>query len=137
LTTLVLDANVVVRACQTPDGFDFFGEADLLAPRLMWSEARSAIREILWRGEIDEPHALAVYERLGTCPVEPTDHPELHDRTWRIAIEFGFARTYDAEYVALAQLLGCQLVTGDHRLWRGTERLGFVIAPIELEKQSS
>jgi predicted nucleic acid-binding protein len=44
----------------------------------------------------------------------------------------GWAKTYDAEYVALARLLGCRLVTLDARLRRGADRLGFVVAPHEL-----
>jgi predicted nucleic acid-binding protein len=52
--------------------------------------------------------------------------------TWRIADDFGWAKTYDAEYVALAKLNECRLVTVDTRLRRGTDRLGFVITPHEL-----
>jgi predicted nucleic acid-binding protein len=39
---------------------------------------------------------------------------------------------YDAEYVALAQLLRCRLVTLDAALRRSTARLGFVVSPTEL-----
>ena len=49
-----------------------------------------------------------------------------------MADELGWGRTYDAEYVALARLLGCRLVTADRALWRGTRRLGFVVSPLEL-----
>ncbi|MGH9115142.1 MAG: hypothetical protein ACRDWW_04860 [Acidimicrobiales bacterium] len=51
---------------------------------------------------------------------------------WRLAEELGWAKTYGAEYVALARLLRCRLVTLDRRLRRGTERLGFVVGPGEL-----
>lgn len=49
-----------------------------------------------------------------------------------MADEFGWAKTYDAEYVALALLLKCRLVTVDARLRRATERLGITIGPTEL-----
>jgi predicted nucleic acid-binding protein len=42
------------------------------------------------------------------------------------------AEPYDAEYVALAQILGCRLVTLDGPLRRGADRLGFVVSPAEL-----
>ena len=44
----------------------------------------------------------------------------------------GWARTYDAEYLALASLLRCRLVTTDLRRRRGTDRLGSVVTPKEL-----
>jgi predicted nucleic acid-binding protein len=51
---------------------------------------------------------------------------------WRVADEFGWGKTYDAQCVALASILGCQLVTLDGRLRRGTERLGFFVEPAEI-----
>jgi predicted nucleic acid-binding protein len=51
---------------------------------------------------------------------------------WRVADEFGWAKTYDAQYVALAGILGCWLVTLDGQLRRGAARLGFVVGPAEI-----
>ncbi|TMM12296.1 MAG: type II toxin-antitoxin system VapC family toxin [Actinobacteria bacterium] len=51
---------------------------------------------------------------------------------WQLADELGWAKTYDAEYLALASLLRCQLVTIDARLHRGAARLGLVVAPTDL-----
>ncbi|MBW3604294.1 MAG: hypothetical protein KY460_05140 [Actinobacteria bacterium] len=45
----------------------------------------------------------------------------------------GLAKTYDAEFLALARLLDRRFVTIDDRLWRGARRLGFVVGPAELE----
>ena len=56
----------------------------------------------------------------------------LGEEAWRIADAHGWAKTYDAEYVALAMLLGCRLITADRRLRRATNRLGFVITVEEL-----
>jgi predicted nucleic acid-binding protein len=53
-------------------------------------------------------------------------------RLGEVAEEFGWAKTYDAEYVALAKADGCRLVTLDSRLRRDTDRLGFVVTPDEL-----
>jgi len=43
-----------------------------------------------------------------------------------------WAKTYDAEYVALALLLGTRVVTLDARLRQGADRLGCVVGPHEL-----
>jgi predicted nucleic acid-binding protein len=114
------------------DGFATLGGETLAAPFLMWSEARSALHELLRRGELGADDAAAAHERLERSPVEPRRHRALGDHAWRIADQLGWAKTYDAEYVALAQLLGCRLVTLDARLCRSTERFGFVISPLEI-----
>jgi len=98
----------------------------------MWSEARSALHELLWRGEVSADDALAARSRLERCRVRRRSHTRLAARAWELADELGWAKTYDAEYVALADLLGARLVMLDARLRRSTEALGFVISPSEL-----
>lgn len=100
----------------------------------MWSEARSSLHEAVWRGELREDAGLRALGRLESSPVEARTHPDVGPEAWRIADELGFAKTYDAEYVALASLLGCRLVTLDGRLRRGADSLGFVIGPGELDR---
>jgi predicted nucleic acid-binding protein len=130
--TLVVDASVAVAAVLTAAAFTPLGEEQLVAPALMWSEARSTLHELLWRGEISAEDARTARVQLESSPVRRRTHKRLGDEAWRIADDLGWAKTYDAEYVALAALLGCQLVTLDARLHRSCARLGLVIAPGEL-----
>lgn len=129
---LVLDANVVIPACTVEAGFRFFGRERLVAPPLMWSEARSSLHEAIWRQELDSDEGRKALQRLARSPVRAEPHPQLGREAWRLADELGLAKTYDAEYLALANLLGCRLVTLDARLKRATDRLGFVVGPTEL-----
>lgn len=134
--TLVVDASVVVPATLAADDFSALGSEQLLAPPLMWSEARSALHELLWRREIDRKEADEARSALEASPVERHDHRRLGTEAWRIADELGWAKTYDAEYVALASLLDCRLVTLDARLRRAAGRLGFVVSPAELRRDA-
>lgn len=128
---LVLDASVAVWLClaaQDPRSLD----PEPCAPPLLWPEARSVLHERAWRGLDADDDARRAHESLERLPVERRDDPQLGREAWRVADELGWAKTYDAEYVALAQLLGCRLVTVDARLRRGADRLGFVVGPLEL-----
>lgn len=128
---LIIDANVAVAACGGEDGFKAFDD-ELASVPLMWSEVRASLHLKLHKEEIDRQDAEIIHGRLESCPVKRMDPSELGAEAWRIADEFGWGRTYDAEYVALAKLLDCRLVTLDTRLRRGADRLGFVITPAEL-----
>ena len=128
---LVIDASVAFVASAAPDGFGLLPE-DLVAPPLMWSEARAAPRMRWWQGVLDIGDAVRALERLEASPVSRRSPGGLDREAWDVAVELGWARTYEAEYVGLARLLRCRLVTLDTRLRRGTDRLGFVISPGEL-----
>jgi predicted nucleic acid-binding protein len=129
---LVVDANVARAACGGEgDGFAVLGD-ELVSIPLMWSEARASLHLALLKGEIGRDDGEIIHDRLEICPVARLDPPELGREAWRLAEEFSWGRTYDAEYVALATLLDCRLVTLNTRLRRGTDRLGFVVTPAEL-----
>jgi len=129
---LVVDASVALEASAIAGGFERLGPNVLVAPPLMWSEARSSLHALAWRGQVAPDDAEITRGRLEQCPVERRDPTSLGLEAWRVADELGWARTYDAEYIALARLLGCRVVTLDRRLHRGADRLGVVVAPSEL-----
>src|SRR5206468_3922625 len=102
--TLVVDTSVVVAtllaAARLPDD-------DLVAPPLLWPETRSALHEIGWRGAAPRSDVDAAVRGLPDIPVGQLDDARLGPEAWRIADALGWAKTYDAEYVALASLHGC------------------------------
>jgi predicted nucleic acid-binding protein len=132
---LVVDASVCVELTMERLGADArtaLHEDDLVAPWLLWSEVPAALSQLAFRSEISQTLAEAAYERLKTIAVTPRHPDDLIDEAWHVAQQFGWAKTYDAEYVALAKILNCRLVTMDGPLWRRTEYLGFVITPEQL-----
>jgi len=126
----VVDAAVAVNASY--GGLGPLRSEELFAPPLMWAEARSAIHQAVWRGEVAPEEGLKLLAALHGLPVRSRNPARLGETAWRLADELGWAKTYDAEYLALAQLLGCRTVTVDFRLRRGADRLGLVVLPSEL-----
>ncbi len=114
------------------DGVQHLLAEELVAPPLLWSERRSTLHEAFWRHEISMDRATRVRAFLRSDSLRAIDHPDLDDSAWHLAEQMGWAKTYDAEYVALARLLECWRVTLDRALYRGTRRRGFVVAPEEI-----
>ncbi len=129
---LVLDASLVVGAAAGEEGDQDLADHDLVAPPLLWPEVRSVLHVLKWRGDLSAAVADAALRRLPAFPIQARTPQGLGEAAWAVADEFGWAKTYDAEYVALARLLSCRLVTLDDRLRRGADRLGLVVAPHEL-----
>ncbi len=129
---LVIDASVAVAACHSPIGFARLRGHELVAPQLMPVEASSVLHEMAWRKEITKTHAEVMLTRLLSAPVKIRTPRGLIKAAWRLADELGWAKTYDAQYVALAQKLGCRLVSLDERLLRGIARLDVGVRPREL-----
>ncbi|MDP8911411.1 MAG: type II toxin-antitoxin system VapC family toxin [Actinomycetota bacterium] len=129
---LVVDASVVVRAVLADEGFSPFGLAELVAPALLWSETTSALRQLRYRDEITPGEAADALERLASAPVVLHDVRDLLVDASQISELLGWAKTYDAEYVALARFLGARLVTTDARLRRTASRLVETVGPTEV-----
>lgn len=111
---------------------DWSRDVELIAPHLLWSEALSVLRESVWRGVVPAAEAERVRVRLSTLPITAQAPSDLRDRAWSVAVRLGWAKTYDAEYVALAEIEETRLLTLDARLQRGAARLVTVIGPTEV-----
>jgi predicted nucleic acid-binding protein len=81
---------------------DLDSGGELIAPPLLWSEVPSVLHEISFRGEISDALAELALQRFlsGRLSIDER-RPEGHyAAAWAVAEEFGWAKTYDAEYVA-------------------------------------
>ena len=98
----------------------------------MWSEVTSVLHELKWRKEISSQLANIGLERLATADVSARGPKGLTTEAWRIADQLGWAKTYDAEYLALARLMRCRLLTTDAKLKAAAGRIVEVIGPADL-----
>jgi predicted nucleic acid-binding protein len=116
MTRFVLDASAVIHLASA--GVKVRGTHKLLAPTLLRSQTLSALHEAVQRGEIPADVARERLTRIGRMPIRLLGDAVLRRRAWELADQFGWASTYNAEYVALTQLQADALVTMDAKLAR-------------------
>ncbi|MGP6204253.1 type II toxin-antitoxin system VapC family toxin [Microbacterium sp. F2] len=115
---VVLDASAVVAMIAS--GGDLgdriaarLADATLLAPHLLPTEVDSALRGLERGGRISTAQADAARGLFAQFPIDLWPWHLLADRAWQLRAN---ATTYDAGYVALAELTGATLLTCDARL---------------------
>ena len=124
----MIDASAALHAAASEQGFDGFS-VTLVAPALLWSECTSVLREMQYRGEISGVLQEAAMARLVGGPIQRRSPRRLYVEASRLAADLGWAKTYDAEYVALARMLAAPLLTRDARLVRGARRVLSIVNP--------
>jgi predicted nucleic acid-binding protein len=130
---LVLDASAAVYLAVMDGTWSGFARYVVHAPPLMWSETLSGLCQAAHRGEMSEAELDRARGRLEALPVVASTADANHRRdALEIARKLGWAKTYDAEYVALAKTLGCPVLTTDQRLQRGAGRLIDIVGPSDL-----
>lgn len=129
---LVVDASVAAQLAASRGGLAVLGAVGLVGPPLLWSETVAAIRQAVWRRLVSDALEAAALSTFLRAPIEPARPDGLYERVWTIAQRLGWAKTYDAEYVATAALLEIPLLTRDARLRRAVGGFVEVVGPEEL-----
>ena len=128
---VVCDASAVVAILldSGPDGqwaTDALTNADLSAPSLLPFEADNIIRRHELAGVISADQAAQAHCDFIDLAVEHWPYELLAPRAWQLRHNL---TTYDASYVALAELLGATLVTLDLRIGRAPDLRCTVATP--------
>jgi len=99
----------------------------IVAPPLLPIEVTNILRQRMRRANLSLEDAAALLDRFFALAVTITNPENLHRTALTIAATYDLPAAYDAYYLALAQILGCDFWTGDGTLintLRG--RLAFV-----------
>lgn len=129
---IVLDSSAALRASMSSRAAADLASHDLIGPALLWSEVYSAVHEASWRRQLDDLEVEAALRGFTQLGVRRRSPQRLHQEAFEVADELGWAKTYDAEFLALARIDGGMVLTTDARMRRGADRTGLVIEPSEL-----
>ena len=88
----------------------------MLVPPLFLPETTNALYLSVRRRRITLEEARLALATIIEVGVEVTEPAGLYSRSLDLAAEYGLTNAYDAQYVALAEVEGCDLWTADERL---------------------
>lgn len=113
---IVVDANVIATGlADGPNGDSVRARLRgqrLVAPQLLDLEVVSVWRRLVSSGALNERRAEFALRDLADLRIDRIDHLPLLARRWELRHSLTI---HDAAYVAVAELLGCTLLTGDNR----------------------
>jgi len=89
-----------------------------VAPYLMPVEVANALHRRALRGDISLPMATALLDGLLNTGIELREPRGLHRRAIEAAVQLRQEAAYDAHYLPLADIIGCELWTADERFYR-------------------
>jgi predicted nucleic acid-binding protein len=117
---LVVDASCLYEVVAKAEHADLVQEQmsldiDYAAPHVIDVEVLSTVRRYFRLGRLDRTAAYRAVEELRDWPGERFGHGSLLERAWELRDN---VRPWDALYVALAEALGCTLITFDGKLGR-------------------
>ena len=117
---LIVDASCLYEVVADTERADdvrarLLEDTDHAAPSVIDVEVVSVIRRDQLLGLLDVTAAAQAVEDLRDWPGERFGHQPLLERVWELR---GSLRTWDAFYVALAEVMHATLVTSDSRLAR-------------------
>ena len=115
-------AQALYRACIQADH-------RLVAPPLLASELTNILRQRMRRGQptLSLTDANLLLRQFLSFPIELLAPSGMYELSLGLADLHNLSATYDAQYVALAQLLGCNVWTADQRLQHALDgKLAFV-----------
>jgi predicted nucleic acid-binding protein len=92
------------------------GKIDLVAPTLFTYEIVSAVHVAINRKRIEESVGYKAVSYLASLGIRLYGFDELIDTTFRLARKHGLS-PYDCSYLALAERIKCDFITGDRKLY--------------------
>jgi predicted nucleic acid-binding protein len=128
MTRYVIGPDVAIRLAQ--DEVAIAKDHQILAPTLIRSQLLARLFDAARRGELTKKDAERHLDYVRGLRIRLLGDRVLQAVAWKVAEQVGWSDTYNAEYVALAQLQGDAFITLDEEL-AGAVRDLVRVAPLE------
>lgn len=92
-----------------------------VAPCLLLVEATNVLHRRVARGNIFPSQAKQLLTGFLNMGIEVRESPQIHLRALELAQELQMPAVYDTHYLALADILGCDLWTADERFFNSVK----------------
>ena len=103
--------------------------SEIVAPPLLFAEVTSVLRRHVYRQAITQDEAVIALRDLFSLPVRAVDEPSVYLLALELARRLGHARAYDVQYLAVAQMEHCAVLTLDRGMYEGARVLGIGALP--------
>ncbi len=90
----------------------------LYAPSHFRGEVLNVIRKRMRRNSLSQEQALALLDQFLLLPIDVVSPPKEHHDALEIAPKYDLPTVYNAYYLNVAHVVGCDLWTDDRRLLR-------------------
>lgn len=91
------------------------------APSLLAYEVTSVLRTKVYRGLLTPELGEEAFREIHAQGIHYLSPETLHARAWELARRLHRPAAYDAHYLALARILGCEFWTADERLFNAVK----------------
>ena len=88
----------------------------MVGPPLFHAEVISTLRQHVYFKRILPEEGEEAFSIYLDIPIRIIDKQEVYRKAWELAKEFDLPRTYDMQYLAVAELEDCEFWTSDKRL---------------------
>ena len=132
---ICVDANLIVML-YTPEEMRnqavlllnecLHNDISIIAPDVIWAEVDSAIRRKVYRGLLELDDGKIAISLMSALQINHANTLDLIFDAWRIADAYNLPTLYDAYYLAIAELRGCDFWTADERFVNSVKGLSYV-----------
>jgi predicted nucleic acid-binding protein len=91
-------------------------EVELIGPPLFRAEVTSVLREEVFFKRLTSEEGEEAFGFYSAIPIRIVNSPAIYRKAWELAIEYNLSRTYDMQYLAVAEIEDCEFWTLDKKM---------------------